>query len=338
MKALVYTAPLTMALEDVPEPDCGPDDVLVRVRAVGICGSDVLGFTGKTGRRLPPLIMGHEACGTVEAVGTNVDRVDAGAHVCFDSTVFCRSCAACLSGGYHRCESRQVLGVSVPGMKRQGAMAEHVVLPWWTLHPMPRSLSFTDAALLEPLAVALHAVRRSGLRAGQTVFILGAGTIGLLILQVCRVMAAGKVVVVDLNERRLELARDFGADAAALPEDADPFLPQRGADISFEAVGLASTLQSATARAGMGGRVILVGNLTPRVPLDVQDIVARELTLIGTYASGGVFADALRMVADGLVNPRPLVSEVLPLKDGPSAFDRLLKGEEKDLLKVILEP
>lgn len=338
VKALVYSAPLEMALEDVPEPAFGPEDVLVRVRAVGICGSDVLGYTGKTGRRLPPLIMGHEACGTVEAVGTGVDRMGAGARVCFDSTIYCRNCPACHAGGYHLCESRQVLGVSVPGMKRQGAMAECVVMPWWTLHPMPASLSFTDAALLEPVAVALHAVRRSGLRAGETVHIIGAGTIGLLILQVCRAMAAGSIVVVDLNERRLELARDLGADAAALPQDAEALLPEKGVDVSFEVVGLASTLQAAAARASMGGRVVLVGNLTPTVPLGVQDIVARELTLIGTYASGGVFADALRMVADRLIDPRPLVSEILPLESGPAAFDRLLRGTEKGLLKVILRP
>ena len=338
MKALVYSAPLEMALEDVPDPACGPDDVLVRVRAVGICGSDVLGYTGKTGRRLPPLIMGHEACGTVEAVGARVERMEAGARVCFDSTVYCRSCPACHAGGYHRCESREVLGVSVPGMKRQGAMAEHVVMPWWTLHPMPDSLSFTDAALLEPVAVALHAVRRSGLCAGETVHILGAGTIGLLILQVCRAMAAGSIVVVDLKERRLDLAREFGADAAALPEDAGALLPENGADVRFEVVGLASTLQASAARARMGGCVVLVVNLTPTVPLGVQDIVARELTLIGTYASGGVFADALRMVAGRRIDPRPLVSEVLPLEKGPAAFDRLLSGKEKDLLKVILRP
>ena len=335
MKALVYTAPFSLALADIPEPVPGPLDVLVRVKAVGICGSDVQGYTGETGRRIPPLVMGHEASGVVEAVGADVDQITPGTPVCFDSTVYCRSCGACAEGSYHRCTSREVLGVSVPGMKRQGAMAELVSLPWWTLHPMPPSLSFTDAALLEPVSIALHAVHRAAMRPADTVLIVGAGAIGLLILQVCRRAAAGKITILDLNERRLDLARDLGADAALLP---DRYQPARGVDVAFEAVGLEGTLQAAIRATRMGGCVVLVGNLTPTVAIDVQDIVARELTLAGTYASGGEFADALRLVADGLIDPRPLLSEVLPLEEGPAAFRRLHGGQELDLVKVVLEP
>ncbi len=332
MKALVYEGPYQLSLQNIPDPVPGPHEVVVRIKSVGICGSDVHGYTGTTGRRLPPLVMGHEASGIVEAVGSEVALIETGAPVCFDSTVFCRQCAACGAGQFHLCANREVLGVSVPGMKRQGAMAELVALPWWTLHLIPDSITFTDAALLEPVSIALHAVRRGYLHQGESVVVIGAGTIGLLILQVCLMVGASAVTVVDINPDRLRIAAEMGAHhtATKVPEDTS-------ADLSFEAVGIGSTLRAAVGALCRGGRTVLVGNLTPEVSIDVQGIVAQEWSLIGTYASGGAFADALHLVSTGAVNPRPLVSEILPLSAGAEAFRRLHGGQEA-LLKVVLEP
>ena len=344
MQALLYTEPFHLNYTETPDPEVGPDDVLVRVKAVGICGSDVHGYTGRTGRRLPPLIMGHEAAGVVETVGARVKGVAPGSRVCFDSTVCCNRCDACRQGRYNRCAHRQVLGVSVPGMKRHGAMADLVRLPWWSLVEMPAALSFTEAALLEPVSIGLHAVNRGPVAPGETVLIVGAGTIGLFVLQAARLKGAGKVIVSDLNTHRLRQAQKLGADVVVSPDDAnlasvvEAQTQGHGADVSFEVVGLAQTLQQTLAATRMGGRVVLVGNLTKTVEIDVPDVVSRELTLRGTYASSGEYRDAVDLVASGRIDVRPLVNATLPLSQGQHAFDRLYRGEEAALIKIVLEP
>jgi L-iditol 2-dehydrogenase len=159
LKALLYTEPYTFSYTAVPDPTVG-DDTLVRVKACGICGSDVAGHTGRTGRRLPPLIMGHEAAGVVERTGRNVTDFAPGDRVCFDSTVYCNKCPACRQGLFNRCIHRQVLGVSVPEFKRDGAFAEFVAVPHWIVAKLPDDMSFVQAALLEPASIGVHAASR----------------------------------------------------------------------------------------------------------------------------------------------------------------------------------
>lgn len=343
MKALLYTEPFHIEYTDCPDPEPGPEDVLVRVKAVGICGSDVQGYTGRTGRRLPPLIMGHEASGIVEHAGSAATGLRPGDRVCFDSTVYCNRCDACREGRYNRCERRQVLGVSIPGMKRDGAMAEYVRLPWWTLLPLPGEVSFTQAALLEPVSIALHAVNRGAVVAGETVVVLGAGTIGLFVIQAARLQGAGRIIVSDPQPSRRALALQLGADVAVDPgvEDVaarvEVETAGQGADVTFEVVGIAATLQQAVTATRAGGRIVLVGNLTPRVEVPVPEVVSKELSLVGTYTSSGEYRQALDLVASGRIDVLSIVSEVLPLAEGPQAFARLLAGHE-DLLKIILTP
>lgn len=344
MKALLHTRPRVVEYTDVPDPEIGPEDVIVRIQSVGVCGSDVHGYTGETGRRIPPIIMGHEAAGIVEAVGSRVTNTAPGDRVCFDSTIFCNECAACRQRAYNRCERRQVLGVSVPDMpKRHGCMAELVVLPSWVILPMPEGLSFREAALLEPVSIALHAVRRGQVAGGDAVLIIGCGTIGLFILQAARLAGAGPIIVSDLDAGRLELARKLGADVSVDPHADDLEATVRdathgaGADVSFEAVGFAATLRQAVAATKVGGRVVLVGNLTPKVELGIPDIISRELTLIGSYTSSGEYRDALDLVAAGRIDVRALISATLPFSRGQEAFDRLHAGEA-GLIKIILEP
>jgi L-iditol 2-dehydrogenase len=344
MKALLYTEPYRFAYTDCPDPEPGPEDVVVRVQAVGICGSDVHGYTGTTGRRLPPLIMGHEASGVVAALGAAAEGgLRAGDRVCFDSTVYCNACAACRQGRYNRCVHRQVLGVSIPGMKRDGAMAEYVRLPWWTLHAMPEGLSFVQAALLEPVSIGMHAVTRAALATGETVLVVGTGTIGLFIVQAAKLAGAAKVIVSDPRASRLALARRLGADVTVDPAAEDLTgrvageTEGRGADASFEVVGIGRTVQQAIAATRTGGRVVLVGNLTPRVEVPVPEVISKELTLTGSYASSGEYRRCIDLVASGQVDVLPLVSEVLPLSEGQHAFDRLHAGQE-DLLKIVLTP
>jgi L-iditol 2-dehydrogenase len=343
LKALLYTKPYTFEYTDVPDPTIGDEDVLVRVKACGICGSDVAGHTGKTGRRLPPLIMGHEAAGVVERVGRKVAGFAPGDRICFDSTVYCNQCPACKQGLFNRCVKRQVLGVSVPEFKRNGALAELLAVPHWICAKLPDNMSFVQASLLEPASIGTHAASRAPIAKTDTVAVVGAGTIGLFILQAARLRGARQVIVSDLNEFRLDLARQVGADVCINPSKAD--LRQeiirrtegRGADVALEAVGFGETFRQAVSVAKTGGHVVAVGNLQKEVEFNLQELVSRELTFMGSYASSGEFRTCIDLIASGKIKVAPLVSEVLPLKEGPDAFRRLLEAKEK-LLKIVLEP
>jgi L-iditol 2-dehydrogenase len=343
LKALVYTKPYCFEYSDFPEPNLGDDDVLIRVRACGICGSDVHGSTGKTGRRIPPLIMGHEAAGIVENIGKNVRDFEKGQRVCFDSTVYCNQCEPCRTGFYNRCEHRQVLGVSTPDFKRHGALAEYIAVPRWIVSKIPDTLSFTRAALLEPVSIGVHAANRVPLSAGDTVLVIGTGTIGLFVLQAARLKGAGKIFVSDINEFRLDVAKKLGANEVINPEKSDlkeiifKKTDNKGVNVSFEVVGYASTFRDAVSVTKMGGHLVAVGNLEKMAEFDLQRFIASELTFAGSYASSGEFHGCIELVASGEINVEPLISDVLPLKDGPHAFERLLKAEE-DLLKIVLEP
>ena len=343
MKALVYTKPYNFEYSDFPDPEVGDDDVLIRVRACGICGSDVHGSTGKTGRRIPPLIMGHEAAGIVEDTGKNVKDFEKGQRVCFDSTVYCNQCEACRTGFYNRCEHRQVLGVSTPDFKRHGAFAEYVAVPQWIVSKIPDDLSFIHAALLEPVSIGVHAANRAPLSNKDTVVVIGAGTIGLFILQAARLKGARKILVADINEFRLDVAKKLGAEETINPEKSDlkeivlGKTDNKGVNVSFEVVGYASTFQDAVSVTKMGGHLVAVGNLEKTAEFDLQRFIASELTFTGSYASSGEFRDCIELVASGKINVEPLISGVLPLEDGSQAFERLLKAEE-NLLKIVLEP
>jgi L-iditol 2-dehydrogenase len=343
LKALLYTKPYTFEYTDVPDPTVGDDDILVRVKACGICGSDVHGHTGQTGRRLPPLIMGHEAAGVVERTGRSVTGFARGDRICFDSTVYCNRCPACQQGQYNRCAKRQVLGVSIPEFKRHGAFAEFVAVPHWICARLPDHMSFVQAALLEPASIGTHAANRPPLSSGDTIVVIGAGTIGLFILQAARIRGAGTTIASDVNEFRLDLARQVGTDVCINPGKVDlqeeiyKRTSGQGADVVFEAVGFSETFRQAITLTKMGGCLVAVGNLQKETQFNLQELVSRELTFTGSCASAGEFRACIDLIASGRIDVRPLISEVLPLHEGPAAFKRLLDGKE-NLLKIVLEP
>ena len=343
MKALVHTAPLTLEYIDWPDPNIGPDEVLVRVAAVAICGSDVHGYTGSTGRRIPPIIMGHEASGTVEAVGRAVSDWAPGTRVTFDSTVYCNQCPECRRGRINLCENRQILGVSPPAFRRHGAMAEFVAVPHWILHRLPDVLSFEEAALVEPAAVAMHAARITPIEPGGVVVVVGAGAIGLLTMQAARLRGAGTLVVMDVREERLALAGQLGADVVVNSATGDPRDALRtatgrsNADVVMEAVGIQATVQLATDLAAPGGNLTLIGNVQPSIEQNLQGIISKELTIRGSAASAGEYPACLAFLAAGRLQVKPLISRVMPLADGQAAFDALRSGES-DLFKIVLSP
>ncbi|MGA2616217.1 MAG: galactitol-1-phosphate 5-dehydrogenase [Thermoguttaceae bacterium] len=341
MKALVLTRYDHFQLEDWPLPAIGPGEVLLQVAACGICGSDVHGMDGSTGRRRPPIVMGHEAAGVVAQLGPEVSGWSVGDRVTFDSTVFCGDCWFCRRGEINLCDRRRVLGVSCDEYRCHGAFAEYLAVPQRILHRLPDGLSFEHAALVEPLSVALHAVGRAP-PGDETVVVVGSGLIGLLVIQALRAGGYGPIIAVDLDQRRLDLARRLGADDA-LRADAD--VPAeiirrtagRGAALAIEAVGIAASVATAVACLRKGGHLTLVGNLAPSVPLPLQAVVTRQLTLAGSCGSCGEYPAGLELLARGAVQAEPLISAVAPLADGPLWFDRLRQPTE-GLLKVILKP
>jgi L-iditol 2-dehydrogenase len=342
MKALVLTGPGHFDYVDVPIAELAPDEVLVAVRACGICGSDVHGMDGSTGRRRPPLVMGHEAAGVIARVGAGVKGWAEGERVTFDSTVSCGRCHFCLQGQVNLCDERRVLGVSCEEYRQDGAFADYVAVPARILYRLPDGLSFEQAALLETLSVAVHAVRRAGVLPGETAVVVGTGMVGLLVVQVLRAYGCERVIGADLDAGRLALAAQFGADtvrggaetvAAAVRDRTGG----AGADVAIEVVGVSGAVQTAIASVRKGGRVGLVGNLSPMVDLPMQVVVTRELTIYGSCASAGEYPECIELLASSQVDVGPLISAVAPLSEGAGWFARLHSGGA-GLMKVVLQP
>jgi L-iditol 2-dehydrogenase len=340
MNALVLTEYRKLGIEDLPVPVCGPRDVLIQVAACGICGSDVHGYDGSTGRRIPPIVMGHEAAGFVAAVGAEVIAIVPGDRVTFDSTVYCAKCEFCRHGEVNLCEGRQVVGVSCGDYRRAGAFAEYIVVPEYIVYKLPPSLSFADAAMLEAVSVALHAVKLSQIEGGETALVIGAGMIGLLVLQAARAAGCSQVMVADVDATRLAMAATLGATETL---DADVvgevlrITSGRGVDVVFEAVGRPETVATAIDCVRKGGTVTLIGNIASQVSIPLQKVVTRQIRLQGSCASAGEYPEAMELVSSGRIKVAPLISAVAPLRDGPRWFERL-HACEPNLMKVILDP
>jgi L-iditol 2-dehydrogenase len=343
MQALVLTEYGHLEMKDRPAPVPGDGEVLIRVAACGICGSDVHGYDGSSGRRIPPLIMGHEAAGTMVSAGTGVKRFQPGDRVTFDSTICCGACDYCTRGEINLCDRRQVVGVSCGEYRRDGAFAEYIVVPERIVYSIPDTLSFAEAAMLEPVSVALHAVAVSRLRGGETALVIGAGMIGLLTLQAACAAGCSPVFVSDIDPTRLELARSMGATeiisltGAALLHEIVRLTDGLGVDIAFEAVGRDETVNAAIDATRKGGTVTLIGNVTPEVKLPLQKVVSRELRLQGSAASAGEYPQAIEYIGTGRIHVTPLITAVAALEEGPRWFERL-HAREPNLMKIVLAP
>ncbi len=343
MQALQLTEYKKLQLMDIPVPEPAPDEVLIRVSACGICGSDVHGYDGSTGRRIPPLVMGHEAAGVIDAIGADVRAFAIGERVTFDSTISCGACSFCKTGAVNLCDRRQVLGVSCGDYRRNGAFAEYVVVPARVLYRLPGTLGFAEAAMIEAVAVALHGVRLTELQPENTALVVGAGMIGLLIVQSLRVAGCKNILVTDLDSSRLELAKKLGASTVLRAGDGDVVAQVReltgghGADVVLEAVGSAPTVRTAIEAARKGATVTLVGNIAPEVPLPLQSVVTRQIRLQGSCGSAGEYPEAIELLASKAIDVAPLLSAIAPLTEGPRWFERLY-AREPNLMKVVLTP
>jgi L-iditol 2-dehydrogenase len=343
MKALLLSEYNALGIAELPAPVPRPEEILVRVAACGICGSDVHGYDGTSGRRIPPIVMGHEAAGVVAAVGSDVSHFKPGDRVTFDSTVYCGHCEFCLRGEVNLCSNRQVIGVSCGDYRRAGAFAEYVVVPERISYHLPDALEFQEAAMLEAVSVALHAVRVSEMKGGETALVIGAGMIGLLTLQAAKAAGASQVMVADIDRSRLDRAEKLGASMTLLlsgSELVEEVLRQtsgRGVDLVLEAVGREETIAASIASVRKGGTVTLIGNISPEVKIPLQVVVSRQIRLQGSCASSGEYPQAMELLANGKIKVKSLITAVAPLSDGPSWFERLHAGEQ-NLMKVVLDP
>jgi 2-desacetyl-2-hydroxyethyl bacteriochlorophyllide A dehydrogenase len=343
MKALVLESYNNLVYKEVPDPAILDNEVLVKVMACGICGSDVHGLDGSTGRRIPPLIMGHEASGIIVETGKDVNDWKKGDRVTFDSTVYKLDDWYTLEGRYNLSDNREVIGVSPGSYRRNGAFAEYIAIPQHILYKIPEKISFSQAAMVEAVAVALHAVNLSGIKAGNTSVLVGAGMIGIFIVKILKISGASKIIAVDINPARLIEAEKAGADNTFLPSDEKlserikSLTNKRGADISFEAAGNSATLNLSIDSVRKGGTVILIGNLSPVAEFPLQKVVTGELKISGSCAIRGEYTAVLNLMESEKITVDDQISAIAPLSEGAMWFDRLYK-KEKGLNKVILVP
>jgi L-iditol 2-dehydrogenase len=343
MRALLLSEYKKLSVVEMPTPEIGDDEVLVRVRACGICGSDIHGYDGSTGRRIPPLVMGHEAAGVIERVGRQVHGFTAGERVSFDSTVSCGTCDFCRRGQINLCDNRTVLGVSCGDYRRHGAFAEYVAVPSRILYKLPDSLSFERAALIEAVSIAVHAVNRHPPEPTDTAVVVGSGMIGLLIVQVLKAKGSRNIIAVDLDPHKLTLAQRMGATRTVNAHETDVPAAVRavsgggGADVSFEVVGHGDTVLSAIRSLRKGGTVVLVGNLSPKVELPLQEVVSREISVLGSCASSGEIPECIDLLTRSAVDVDPIISLTASVDQGPELFARLYGGD-RSLMKVIIQP
>lgn len=327
MQALVYEGPYQMALHDVPAPQAGPNEVVIDVKAVGVCGSDVHGYTGSTGRRTAPMIMGHEFSGVISATGEGVTQANVGDPV-----------VATPMFPFNNIGQRKVLGV----FSTDGAYADQVVVHESMLLPKPEHVTWRQAAMCEPLSIAMHALSRTPVKQGDTVVVVGAGTIGMLAMLAARLKGAGKVIITDMSTHRLEMAEEMGADLAINIKDQDPvqtvidYTNGAGVDCAVEAVGITPAVQQAHQMTRNGGHITWIGNSAKMIEVDMQEVVTRELTVAGTYGFQEEFPLALEAIASGKINVDAMIEKVAPLSEGPQIIDDLARGKV-DIVKAVLE-
>ena len=343
MKALVLEEYSKIVYREVEEPQPTPGEVLIKVKACGICGSDVHGMDGSTGRRQPPIIMGHEASGIIVQTGADVIRWKEGDRVTFDSTVYPLNDWYTLKGHYNLSESREVVGVSPKEYKRHGAFAEYLAIPQHILHKIPDNVSFEQAAMVEPAAVAAHAVRLSGINVGDSSIVIGIGMIGAFVVSLLKAAGATPVIGVDVDDEKLKMAAKYGADilinTANLPvaETVRNHTKGRGADFGFEAVGISATVNTLIDSIRKGGTAVLVGNLTPVIEFPLQKVVTSEIKIQGSCAICGEYEIVLDMIAGGALRVDDMISAVAPLSEGAEWF-RKLYHKEGNYNKIILTP
>ena len=341
MKAMKFPEAGKAEIVEVPVPTPGPSEVLVRVRATGICASDVAAFKGTHNFRRPPVITGHELAGEIVTLGQDVTGLRVGDRVALEPHVGCGHCDYCRQDNYHECPEKRFVGVG----EWIGAFAEYVVATDSMCHTIPGRMPFDEAAMLEPFCVGLHAVRRADLRMGETVAILGVGTIGMMALLAARCGGPGWTVVTDPSAAKRELAIRCGADVALDParEDAAAAILKatggRGVDVVFVAAAAPGVLDQAVNVCRRMGRIVIIASFFSGGGVEAKLVQQREQTVLGTSMYTGVdYRLAIRLWEQGRLGQfHTLVSERIRLDHAPEAVVALAAGKRPDNIKTIIE-
>ena len=338
MKALIYKGPYEFSLSELPVPNPNPGEILVRVGAVGVCGSDVHGFAGKTGRREPGMVMGHEISGTVAALGDGVYTHKVGQHVVLQPILYCGKCGPCQKKMTSVCLDKKMIGVN---MGIVGGLAEYIAVRASSAFPISDDIPFASAALVEPFAVGAGAVARSSVKEGDTVAIVGAGMIGLAVLAMVRRRGVSQVFIVDQFPKKLEMAAKLGAIPVNFRE-VDPLKTIRtlteglGVDTSFEAVGVTQTVKLANSLAKTAGEIVWIGNSQKIIEIDMQEIVVFAKTIRGIYCyTDDDFCNAIRFVETNPDLVAQFAEEKTDFLGAQSLYTELAEGKN-DLFRGVV--
>jgi 2-desacetyl-2-hydroxyethyl bacteriochlorophyllide A dehydrogenase len=331
MQALVYEAPYSMNVRDVDIPAPQPDEVLIRVAYSGICGSELSGFEGKNSLRKPPLIMGHEFTGVIDRLGDDAAArypgLAVGQKVTANPLITCGECQYCQSGRPQLCIRRKLHSAALPGSN-----AQYIAIRADAVIPVPDGLALTTAALTEPAACAVHAARLGVTSDVQNALVIGAGPIGVLVIEALKAQGVAEIYCMELNPERRAMAEAVGATSVEPGDAAKSFV-----DLAVDAVGATPTRQACMAAARAGGRVVWVGLHEAQTALDINDAIRREITTIGCFAyTHEDFANALAMLGDGRLYLNDAWTRVEPLAGGAACFEELLHGSA--VAKIWLEP
>lgn len=340
MKALVFHGKEDIRYEEVETPQPRAGEVLVKVKAVSICGSDLAGYRGGNTMRVPPLIMGHEFAGEVAALGEGVTTAKVGDKVGVYTNMFCGYCPACKAGLTNVCENRRIIGTTMPGGSYNGAMAEYLIAPVGKLLPLSGKRSFSEYALAEPLSTGLRAVRLAGDVKGKKVAVIGCGPIGLLTVMTLKHFGAKTIAAMDVLDKRLEMAKQSGAtDVLNAKEDFNAFVRKltenAGADIVFDCVGNAATVNLSAEIVRLGGKVIWVGLAQPKIEFEYKHAAVKELTFQSVYLYITEMEEGLDLIESGEINVAQIITSERPMSEGPKIFKELASGEAQEI-KVIL--
>lgn len=345
MKAAVLESLENLVVKDVPAPEVGDDEVLVKVAACAVCGSDIRMFHHGNPRLTPPAIMGHEAAGVVERVGRHVTKFKPGDRVALGGDVPCGECVFCEAGIGNNCQINYAMGYQFPGSFAEYVKLNRMVVNYGPVHKVPDHVSLEEAALAEPLGCVLNALELSPITFGDAVVIIGAGPIGCMIIEVARKMGAGKVIVVQRSRPRLELARQFGADVYVCSSEEDAVARVKdetrglGADVIITANSAPEAQQTALQMAKNRGWINLFGGLPKgrsTVPLDTNLIHYKELFVCGSHGCmPRHHQKAVDLIADGVIDVKQYISHRFTLDEAREAF---AAAEGRSGMRVVIVP
>lgn len=342
MKALVYYGPGDLSLDDRPIPTPGKDEVLIKMRAVSICGSDLGAYRlpEVSPRWNPPLVLGHEFSGEIAGLGEDVKNFKIGQAVTANPILYCGNCYYCQNGLFNLCPNRGSLGTSIGGTRHDGAMQEYLTVRACNVFALPEGVSFVQGALAEPLAVTLAAAKHGDWGDGERVLIIGMGPIGQMILKFLKAQGKKQVFVSDVVPVRLQLAGDIGADALINGRDdvaakVSELTNGIGVDRVIIAAGFPGVIESSIKMVRNGGRVVVVALLHHPAEIDPMQIVGRQISILGSYMFTHEFSEVLQMIADKKIFVDDLVTSTHPLATGKARFDELSDPNSKDV-KIVL--